>query len=128
RPARPTSHLIVPMVVGGRTIGAFGLAMTGSGRRFGPEDVPVAEDLARRAAIALENARLYRELREADRRKTEFLAVLAHELRNPLAPIRTALELMKAPDPGDDGRPDGLDREGVRAMAGRQVAHMARLI
>ncbi|QDV35456.1 PAS domain S-box protein [Tautonia plasticadhaerens] len=130
RPARPTSHLIVPMVVGGRTVGAFGLAATDSGRRFGPDDLPVAEDLARRAAIALENARLYQELREADRRKTEFLAVLAHELRNPLAPIRTALHLMKrrGEGPGADAPPDPDEFEQVRSMADRQVAHMARLI
>ena len=54
-----------------------------------------------------------RELREADRRKDEFLALLAHELRNPLAPIRTGLELIRSraiardrpPDAGDDGAP-----------------------
>ena len=52
--------------------------------------------IAAQAAIAIDNARLYRaeqeaaaKLREADRRKDEFLATLAHELRNPLAPIRT---------------------------------------
>ena len=72
----------------------------------------MAEDLAHRAAVAIENARLYRELREADRRKDEFLATLAHELRNPLAPIRNALQILKMPRvgcgdgravPGDDG-------------------------
>ena len=54
-------------------------------------DLAVAEDLSSRAAIAIENAQLYQELREADRRKDEFLATLAHELRNPLAPIRNGL-------------------------------------
>ena len=128
RPVYPTSHLIVPMDVGGSTVGAIGLAMTGPGRRFGADDLPVAEDLARRVAIALENARLYRELREADRRKTEFLAVLAHELRNPLAPIRTALHLMKRREDGPDEPEDRLEFEQVRSMAEGQVAHMARLI
>ena len=61
-----------------------------SGRRYDAVDLDAAEDLARRAAIAIENARLYEGLREADRRKDEFLAMLSHELRNPLAPIRTA--------------------------------------
>ncbi len=128
QPAWPTSHLIVPMMAAGKTIGAFGLAMTHPDRRFSAEDLPVAEDLARRAAIALENARLYLELREADRRKTEFLAVLAHELRNPLAPVRTALELLKLPEPSRRHDPEAADREHVRAMASSQVAHMARLI
>ena len=60
-------------------------------------------------------------LKEADRRKDEFLATLAHELRNPLAPIRNALRLMRQPD--GDG-----PMEAERAMAERQVVHLARLI
>ena len=63
-----------------------------------------------------------RQLREADRRKDEFLALLAHELRNPLAPIRTGLELIRLA--GDS--PEAVRR--VRAVMERQVAHMVRLI
>jgi CheY-like chemotaxis protein len=63
-----------------------------------------------------------RRLREADRRKDEFLALLAHELRNPLAPIRTGLELIRLS--GD--RPATIRR--VRSMMERQVGHMVRLI
>jgi signal transduction histidine kinase len=61
-------------------------------------------------------------LREADRRKDEFLATLAHELRNPLAPIRNALEIMKLP---------GMDPETIeesREMMDRQVHHLVRLV
>jgi PAS domain S-box-containing protein len=61
-------------------------------------------------------------LREADQRKDAFLAILAHELRNPLAPIRTGLELLRM---GDD-RPGAI--ESIRPMLERQVAHMVRLI
>jgi signal transduction histidine kinase len=60
-------------------------------------------------------------LRTADRRKDEFLAMLAHELRNPLAPIRTGLELMRIAG-------DTTDVERVRAVMERQVGHMVRLI
>src|SRR6185369_2369323 len=63
-----------------------------------------------------------RRLREADRRKDEFLALLAHELRNPLAPIRTGLELIRLS--GD--QPAAIRR--VRAIMERQVGHMVRLI
>jgi signal transduction histidine kinase len=59
-------------------------------------------------------------LQEADRRKDEFLAMLAHELRNPLAPIRNAVEILRADDPAV--------REKARAMIGRQVRHLARLV
>jgi CheY-like chemotaxis protein len=64
-------------------------------------------------------------LREADRRKDEFLAVLAHELRNPLASIRNSLRLMKRLEGNE---PEPIDIERDRAMAERQVAHLARLI
>jgi signal transduction histidine kinase len=63
-----------------------------------------------------------RELREADRRKDEFLAVLAHELRNPLVPIRTGVELLKRVS-----EQPGLV-EKIRPMMDRQVRHMVRLI
>jgi PAS domain S-box-containing protein len=61
-------------------------------------------------------------LREADRRKDEFLAMLSHELRNPLAPLRNALHILK--QPGVDEQVMGR----VRDLAERQVRHMARLL
>ena len=69
-------------------------------------------------------------LREADRRKDEFLAVLAHEIRNPLASIRNSLRLMGRidGDGGPDDEAESIRRESERAMAERQVAHLARLI
>lgn len=73
-----------------------------------------------RAEVALRQSEA--ELREADRRKDEFLAMLAHELRNPLAPIRTGLELIRLA--GDT--PGAVER--VRSMMERQVGHMVRLI
>ncbi|HET9653158.1 MAG TPA: ATP-binding protein, partial [Usitatibacter sp.] len=60
-------------------------------------------------------------LREADRRKDEFLATLAHELRNPMAPIRTAVEILKRVE-------DPAKRQSVLDMMDRQVRHMVRLI
>jgi PAS domain S-box-containing protein len=61
-------------------------------------------------------------LREADRRKEEFLAVLSHELRNPLAPIRTSLYLMR------DATLTGAELERERAVVERQVEHLNRLV
>jgi PAS domain S-box-containing protein len=62
------------------------------------------------------------QLREADRRKDEFLATLAHELRNPLAPLRNGLELLQ------DARVDPESVQRVRAVMERQVVHMARIV
>jgi PAS domain S-box-containing protein len=118
------SYMCVPLRGRVVTLGAISFVAAESGRRYGPEDLAIAEDLAARAAIAIENARLYGELKEADRMKDEFLATLAHELRNPLAPIRNALHLMKKTT--SNGEDDG--NEADRAMAERQVVHLTRLI
>ena len=91
----PAAALAIPLFARGRTLGVIAIALRDSGRRYGPEDLELATDLADRAAIAIDNARLYRDLQENNRRKNEFLAMLAHELRNPLAPIRNAVEILR---------------------------------
>ncbi len=116
------SYLCVPLIVSGKTIGVMTFATAESGRRFTVADRSLAEDLSRRIAVAVENASLYQELREEDRRKTEFLALLAHEIRNPLAPLRNGLEVMRAA--GDDRH----SAERARAMMERQLAHLMRLV
>jgi PAS domain S-box-containing protein len=116
------SYLGVPLQSRGKTVGAITFVAAESGRRFDATDLAVAEDLAHRAGIALENARLYTEVREADHRKDEFLAMLAHELRNPLAPIRNALHIMKQTGA------DAAVLERVREMMERQVQHMTRMV
>jgi signal transduction histidine kinase len=95
----------------------------------GERDLRLLDILARQAADLIERSQAaeairqnQEALREADRRKDEFLATLAHELRNPLAPIRTGLELIRLA--GDT--PTAVQR--VRAIMERQVTHMVRLI
>ncbi len=118
----PQSVICVPLVAHHRTFGAITFVLSGPARQYCDADLTVAEDFARRASIALENARLYEEAKEADRRKDEFLATLAHELRNPLAPIRNALEIVRMPDV------DGEISAKAFAAIERQVDHMVRLV
>jgi signal transduction histidine kinase/CheY-like chemotaxis protein len=73
-----------------------------------------------------ERARVEEQLREQDRRKDEFLAMLAHELRNPLAPLSNALQLWSLAQKG--GTQDPAEMESLRAMMRRQVDQMTRLI
>lgn len=112
------SYICVPLAVREKIIGVLTFVGAESGRRYTLADLALAEDLARRAAIAVENARLYSEIREADRRKDEFLAMLAHELRNPLAPIRSGLDLLGL---------IGTDNEIIEPMQ-QQVEHLVRLV
>ena len=115
------SYICVPLVARGGTIGALTLVRAESGRRYKASDVDLAIDVARRAAAAVDNAQLYQRLRAEDRRKDEFLATLAHELRNPLAPLRTGLALLQ----GSKDR--GVVRRTHQIM-NRQLGHMVRLI
>jgi PAS domain S-box-containing protein len=105
----------------GRNLGLIHLSDKYDGD-FTEEDESILSQLASMASVAIENARLYEELREADRRKDEFLAMLAHELRNPLAPVRNALALLGMPTL------DEPTAEQAREIMMRQVDHMSRLV
>jgi signal transduction histidine kinase len=96
------SYMIVPLVARGRVLGALSFAACGSARRFGPADLALAKDLAQRAALAVDNARLFRtaqqairEARAAVQLRDDFLARASHELRTPLTSAFGTLRLLQ---------------------------------
>ena len=91
-------------------------------RRPSEMQMKLADMCARYAADAIEATRHRQGLQEADRRKDEFLAVLAHELRNPLAPLRNGIQLLRLADRSSDAA------EQARAMMERQMKHLVRLV
>ena len=91
--------------------------------RISDEQITLSREFVSRAAIALENALLFSAIRDGDRRKNEFLAMLAHELRNPLAPIANAAAVMRSAKPGDV---DVLRWAGE--IVTTQVEHMVRIV
>jgi signal transduction histidine kinase len=89
---------------------------------LGAPDLALAEELAHRAAQAVDNARLYGEVQELDRRKDVFLAMLGHELRNPLAAMVSSLAVLKL-----RGAWDGPNARALNALS-RQTQHQVRLV
>ncbi len=114
-------YLAAPLVGrDGRNIGLIQLSAKHEGE-FTEDDESVLVQLAQMGSVAIENARLYEQLRDADRRKDEFLALLAHELRNPLAPIRNAVQLIRL-----STEPAALEQ--ARILIERQLGQMVRLV
>jgi signal transduction histidine kinase len=104
----------VPLRVADRILGVATFFTTdASNRRYGPDDIVVAEELAQRASLAVENARLFNDAEQATRARDQMLGVVAHDLRNPLGTILMASDLL-----------DGILAED--APARRQVAMMRR--
>ena len=86
-----TSYIVVPISSRGTVLGALTLAtVRESGRRYGPSELEIAEHLGRRAGLAIENARLYRGSQEAIRLREQVLAIVSHDLRNPLSVVTMA--------------------------------------
>jgi GAF domain-containing protein len=117
------AYICAPLIARGQVLGTITL-FSGHGRAFGPEDLAMAEELARRSAMAVDNARLHAEAQRAIRSRDELLAMVGR-LRTPLSTIVTAAEdLMASAPASEEGRRllDGAD-------ACRRVAqHIGRLI
>ena len=94
----------------------------GSAGDFNSEDEALLKQLATVASLALQHVEARISLEESDRRKNQFLAMLSHELRNPLAPIRNSLYIL------DRAKPGGEQAQRAQAVIGRQIGHMTRLV
>ncbi len=125
------SAMFVPLVARGRTLGAICLFTADSGRRFDDVQVAVATELAHRAALALDNAQLYRQANEAIHLRDTVLSSVSHDLRNPLSAIRLiadtgALLLDAVADPRLEPVKEALGR--IDANVQRMTAQVEELL
>jgi PAS domain S-box-containing protein len=117
------SLMIVPLLARERAFGAITLVATTRERPYETADLVFAEEIARRFALALENARLYHAARTATRARDEVLGVVSHDLQNPLSAITMGVHVLTEQPPADvDGR-----RQLLR-MISESAAWMQRLI
>ncbi len=115
----PVSWMIVPLLVREKVIGAITFVSTNPRHRYSTAELELVTELGRRVAAAGDNVRLYTELCESQRQKDDFLAMLAHELRNPLAAIQYANQLATLAKNDDSTATEVIDR---------QVKNLAHLI
>jgi signal transduction histidine kinase/CheY-like chemotaxis protein/PAS domain-containing protein len=116
----PATWMVVPLVVRDKVIGAITFVGTDRRHRYSPTELELVSELGRRVASASDNVRLYTELCESQRQKDDFLAMLAHELRNPLAAIQYANQLATLTKTADDNP--------ATEVIDRQVKNLAHLI
>ena len=104
RAVNPTSVMAVPLLRHGRLLGIIAFVSSTESRRYGRSDLRLAEALAERAAIAIENARLYRDSVHDTQLRDQVLGVVAHDLRNPLSTILMQTSALRRQGPAIERR------------------------
>lgn len=125
------SHMVATLSTGDRVIGAVSLVRRPDREPFDETDVATAEGIARRAAMATENARLYRSAEQAIEMRDRFLAVASHELRTPLSVVYGHWELLARwlrNDPDAASRPNANKIETSVQRLGKGVDQLRRLV
>jgi PAS domain S-box-containing protein len=120
------SFLCVPMLARSRTLGAMSFAMVDSGRRYRLEDVPLATEIARRAAIAIDHARMYELSRQAVSVREDFLSIASHELRTPLTALQIGVQRLLRQVGSDGGL--GASSASMLATVDRSTRRLTQLV
>ncbi|AUN99708.1 PAS domain S-box protein [Bacteriovorax stolpii] len=108
------SFISVPVVARGKSMGAVTLCFNDSGRRFDVNALPFCEEFANALALALDKARLYKEAREAIGIREDVLAMVSHDLQNPLSVIMMSLKAIQKIDLHDEKSKEKMNKATIR--------------
>jgi len=114
----PKSFMAVPLLVQGRLLGCLILISSRPSRRYHSLDLDLAEDLAQRAALAIENARLYEAARRATTMRDDILGIVAHDLRSPISSIQLAAEMLPR-EPEEDAADQSIYIDTILSSSNR---------
>jgi PAS domain S-box-containing protein len=117
---QPHSAIMVPIVNHKRTLGVLSLAYAESGRTYSEDDRQFLQEFGYHLGVVIENNRLYSEIDDRDQAKVRFITAISHELRNPLAPIKHSLELLRLSP--------SLEKNEELALVEHQFDHLAKLL
>ncbi|GAB4437736.1 MAG: hypothetical protein OHK0015_30690 [Chloroflexi bacterium OHK40] len=95
---QPRAYMIFPLTARGRTVGAMSFILTDPARSYDDDEIALAAEVAQRAALSFDNARLYQEAQEAIRLRDQFLSIAAHELKTPLTALLGTAQLLQRRD------------------------------
>jgi signal transduction histidine kinase len=115
RAAGVTSMMAVPLLSRGKLLGMITFGAAESGRRYSTHDLTIAEEIARRTAIAIDNTQLYHQAERATQLREELLAVVSHDLKSPLSTILLNLTMLgRAPEDEFEKRLASMRRSAER--------------
>ncbi|KYG09948.1 hypothetical protein BE21_15110 [Sorangium cellulosum] len=120
------SAIAAPLAARGRVLGVITFVSAAPDRRYGPADLPMAEELARRISAAIDSAMLYRQSRDALEARDEFLSIASHELNTPLTSLRLTLQRLCRMTPERGMNPDVVKR--LAAVADRSCQRLSQLV
>jgi signal transduction histidine kinase len=118
------SMMIVPLIAHGRTLGSLTFVSAESGRRYSAVDLALAEEIGRRAAMAVDNARLYMQAQRATVARQDLLAIVSHDLRSPLGTILICIDMLSGPS--FEGQPERVKR--LLGVIARSASGTKRLL